>query len=110
MNKPSHTVIASVLTGLLLVSSSLLHAQTATEDHPRESDQPQQRPLIPVPPAPKLPIPSLATPDDKPVHRFFQSWGRGMDRAAASMGLPRQDPPVPPEQGAVGGSPPAKSP
>ncbi|HEX5739513.1 MAG TPA: hypothetical protein VFY22_13470 [Hydrogenophaga sp.] len=96
-----------MLTGLLLVSSSLLHAQTATEDHPQESDQPK-RPLIPVPPPPKLPIPSLATPDDKPVHRFFQSWGRGMDRAAASMGLPREDTPTPPEQGAVGSSPPTQ--
>jgi len=99
MKKPSHTVIGSVLTGLLLVSSTLLHAQTATENKPQGSDQPQ-KPLIPVPPAPDLPLPSLATPDDKPVHRFFQSWGKGMDRAASSMGLPRQDSPQPQSPGA----------
>lgn len=106
MIKTSSTVLATVLTGLLLVSSPL-YAQTATDNKPQGSDQPQ-RPLIPVPPAPELPIPSLATPDDKPVHRFFQNWGKGMDRAASSMGLPRQDSPPQPEQGAVGSSPPAR--
>jgi hypothetical protein len=106
MNKPSPAVVATVLTGLLLVSSPL-HAQTATENKPQGSDQPQ-RPLIPVAPAPDLPIPSLATPDDKPVHRFFQSWGKGMDRAASSMGLPRQDVPNHTEQGATDSSSPAK--
>ncbi|MDR7153069.1 hypothetical protein J2W49_005049 [Hydrogenophaga palleronii] len=108
MKKTSSTLFATALTGLLLVSSPL-HAQAATEteNKPQGSDQPQ-RPLIPVPPAPKLPIPSLATPDDKPVHRFFQNWGNGMDRAASSMGLPRQDSPHQPEQGAAGSNPPAK--
>lgn len=99
-------MVAAMLTGLLLISSPL-HAQTATENKPQRSDEPQ-RPLIPVPPAPELPIPSLATPDDKPVHRFFQSWGQGMDRAASSMGLPRQDGPNHTEPGAEGSSPPSK--
>lgn len=88
-----HASAALFLIGLL---PAALHAQTATPDPPQPGST-EQRPLIPVPPAPKLPIPDLRTPDDKPVHRALQGWGKGMDRAASSMGLQRQEAPADPQ-------------
>jgi hypothetical protein len=89
-----HPLTALGFAGLLLAGLPLAQAQMATPDPPPASAQrPDEPALIPVPPAPKLPIPDLRTPDDKPVHRALQHWGSGMDRAAASMGLPREDGP-----------------
>lgn len=72
------TLIALSSAGLLLTTAPA-QAQSKTTAHPRSAPAATSQATVPnAAPAP-------ATPGDTHVHRLFQAWGRGMDRAGSAL-------------------------
>lgn len=78
-----------------LAAAGLLAAMASMSALAQNTSTPPKRPAAasrqPAPAAPASTAP--ATPSgDTHVHRFFQAWGRGMDKAGAALGkVPQPD-------------------
>lgn len=77
-----HPTLRRLLSAASLLAAVAAHAQSAPA--PAKRPVAPKTPVAPVAPAaaPKAP----ATPSgDTHVHRFFQAWGRGMDKAGSAL-------------------------